>query len=118
MKTQMIKAAIYSLSLMLITGCSGKSELYKETDKFVESLNTTYESYGVLGTSEHSTTTSDGLYNVRPIGRLINVKILKVVEDEEYEDLKEDLKSHYKGDKRVNDVYICQGGTVMIDCRN
>jgi len=49
---------------------------------------------------------------------LINVKILKVVEDEEYEDLKEDLKSHYKGDKRVNDVYICQGGTVMIDCRN
>lgn len=30
----------------------------------------------------------------------------------------EDLKSHYKDDKRVNDVYRNNGGTIMIDCRN
>jgi len=53
-----------------------------------------------------------------PVGRLINVKILKVVSDDIYKDLKEDLKSHYKDDTRVNDVYINNGGTIMIDCRN
>jgi hypothetical protein len=53
-----------------------------------------------------------------PVGRLINVKILKVVTDDVYKDLEEDLKSHYKDDKRVNDVYRNNVGTIMIDCRN
>ena len=53
-----------------------------------------------------------------PIGRLINVKILKVVNYEVYKDLEEDLKSHYKNDKRVNNVYINKVGTIIIDCRN
>lgn len=52
-----------------------------------------------------------------PIGRLINVKILKVVSDEVYNDLMEDLKSHYNKDKRVNNVYINNSGTIIIDCR-
>ena len=53
-----------------------------------------------------------------PIGRLINVKILKVVTDDVYKDLMEDLKSHYKKDTRVNNVYINNAGTIIIDCRN
>ena len=109
-----------SVCLMLITGCTSKSEteLYKATDSFVESLSTTYESYGLLGGSKYSTTTSDGLYTVCPIGRLINVKIDKYATNKEYNELKEDLENHYKGNSRVNSVYICQAGTIMIDCRN
>ena len=113
------KTLIFSICLFLIISCSpSKSELFKETDFFVESLYTTYESYGILGTSEHTKTTSDGLYTISPMGRLINVKIQKVVESEEYEELKEDLKAHYEGNTKVNDVYICKAGTIMIDCRD
>ena len=110
---------ILAICLFLIAGCSpSKSELFKETDLFVESLQTMYESYGILGGSKHAKTTSDGLYTITPIGRLINVKIQKVAENGEYEALRQDLKNHYEGNVKVNDVYICQAGTIMIDCRN
>ena len=115
----MKKALIYLVCLVFIIGCSpSKKELFKSTDEFVLSLETTYDSYGLLGGSEHAITTSDGLYTITPIGRLINVKIQKVVDDDEYEGLREDLEKHYKSDTRVNKVYICEAGTVMIDCRN
>ena len=108
-----------SISLMLLSSCSpGKSELLKVTDSFVESLQTTYESYGLLGGKEHVKTTSDGMYTITPIGRLINVKIQNVAESGEYETLMQELKDHYAGNSKVNDVYICQAGTIMIDCRN
>ncbi len=113
------KILIICICIFLIIGCSqSKSELFKETDSFVESLHTTYESYGILGGSEYAKTTSDGLYTIMPVGRLINVKIQKVAEVGEYEELKQDLKDHYDGNPKVNDVYICQAGTIMIDCRN
>lgn len=115
----MNKFYIYFIVLTFMVGCSpSKNELYKETDFFVESLETNYESYGLLGGSKHSKTTSDGLYQITPIGRLINVKILKVVDVDVYDELKEDLDNHYKNDKRVHKVYINNGGTIMIDCRN
>lgn len=113
----MKKLYIFFISLIFVIGCSpSKKELFKETDVFVQSLETTYESYGIFGGA--AITTSDGLYTITPIGRLINVKIQKAVSDDEYEELREDLEEHYKDDVRVNKVYICQGGTVMIDCRN
>lgn len=115
----MKRIIVFSVLLITAFGCSqSKKELYEITDKFVLSLETTYESYGVLGGSNHSETTTDGLYTITPIGRLINVKIQKVVDDEEYEKLRSDLEKHYKSDARVNKVYICEAGTVMIDCRN
>lgn len=107
------------LIFMIITFfcCCTKSELYKETDSFVQSLQTEYKSYG-FSPEKYSKTTSNGLYIISPIGRLINVKIQKVVSTEEYENLKKDIEEHYQGDTRVNSVYICQAGTIMIDCRN
>ncbi|GHU43528.1 hypothetical protein FACS1894190_14120 [Spirochaetia bacterium] len=118
-KTILLKSSLVLLLVSLIIGCSlGNSELFKETDAFVESLFTTYESYGALGGAKYAKTTNDGLYTVMPIGRLINVKIQKVVDDEVYEKLRKSLERHYKNDKRVNQVYINQGGTIMIDCRN
>jgi len=110
---------ILIVTIFLIFSCSpSKSELFKKTDAFVQSLQTTYESYGIFGSEKYAVTTSDGLYKISPIGRLINVKIQNVVSDAEYEELREDLEDHYEGDHRVNKVYICQAGTVMIDCRN
>lgn len=114
-----MKKIIYFLIVTFLVSCSpSKKELYSITDAFIESLQTTYDSYGILGGKEHIKTTSDGQYQVMPVGRLINVKILKVVNDDVYKDLEEDIKSHYKDDKRVNDVYRNNGGTIMIDCRN
>lgn len=114
-----MKKLICFLILAFAVSCSpSMKELYGITDSFVESLQTTYDSYGILGGKEHIKTTSDGQFQVMPVGRLINVKILKVVSDDVYKDLKEDLKNHYKNNKRVNDVYINKGGTIMIDCRN
>lgn len=113
-----MRAMLVVLSGLLIIGCSqSKRELYKITDGFVGSLQVTYESYGILGGEDFSRSTSDGLYVVMPIGRLINVKIQKVVGMSEYEKLRSDLRKHYKNDSRVRDVYICQAGTIMIDCR-
>lgn len=112
----MKKLLFFALFLAAIIGCSSsKKELYEKTDSFIQSLSTTYESYGFFESGE---TTSDGLYTIKPIGRLINVKIEAVVEKEEYEDLRKDLEDHYKNNYKVREVYICQAGTVMIDCRN
>ena len=114
----MKKITLMLIMIITLIGCTAKNELYKETDVFVESLNTTHESYGMFNISENSKTTSDGIYAISPVGRLINVKILNHVDGIEYENLKDDLKNHYEGDSRVNDVYVCGAGTVMIDCRN
>jgi hypothetical protein len=92
-------------------------EVYQHTDYFVESLQTTYTSYGALGGMDHMKYTEDGKYQIFPMGRLINVKILQEVPLSEYEELREDLENHYEGDSRVNQVYICAAGTVMVDCR-
>jgi hypothetical protein len=111
------KTGLFILIVIFITSCSlGYNELFKETDKFVESLTTTYKSYGLSG--KHDVTTSDGLYGIMPMGRLIIVKIEKVVDDKEYEKLRNALERDYRNDKRVNKVYINQGGTVAIDCRD
>ena len=115
----MKKILICFIGIVFIVGCStSKKELYEKTDEFVQSLETTYESYGLLSGSSFSKTTNDGLYTITPIGRLINVKIQKAVSDDEYAELREDLEDHYENDSRVNKVYICQAGTIMIDCRN
>jgi len=114
----MKKTIFLILIVILAIGCnSSKKELYKTTDYFVNSLSTEYESYGLMGL-KYSKTTEDGVYTVFPMGRLINVKIKKYVENDVYESLKRDLLRHYKNDTRVHNVYICQGGTIMIDCRN
>ncbi len=106
------------LCFLLFIGCSqSKSELFSLTDTFVKSLETDFDSYGMLGGQKYAKTTSDGFYTVMPVGRLINVKINKAVTNKEYADLKDDFKSHYKNDKRVNDIYLNNGGTIMIDCR-
>jgi hypothetical protein len=102
-----------------LIGCSpNKTELFRETDAFVESLYTTYRSYGLFGGTAYSKTTNDGLYKIMPIGRLINVRIEKPVSADVYETLRKDLEDYYENDVRVNRVYICRGGTIMIDCRN
>lgn len=106
------------LFIFFATSCTNR-ELYKQTDYFVEELYSTYQSYGLFGITKYEKFTPDGKYKVAPIGRLINVRIQDhKATRKDYEDLKNDLLKHYKNDSRVNDVYICGAGTIMIDCRN
>lgn len=106
------------LSIVLLSCSSDKKELFEITDSFVNSLNSDVESYGILSSKDHIRTTSDSVYRVMPVGRLINVKILENTGGQEYESLINDLKEYYKGNSKVNDVYKINAGTVMIDCRN
>jgi hypothetical protein len=115
----MKKITILIFMSFLFLNCSKKDEqLFLKTDSFVDSLHTKYDSYGFLNTTKNSVKTSDSVYSVTPVGRLINVKILQPSIETEYEELKTKLADHYKDDKRVNEVYICGAGTIMIDCRN
>ena len=117
-----MKKILFLLALFTIIflfSCSAineilNEELFKLTDKCVDSLYTEYESYGLLGGDEELT--SNGKYQIKPIGRLVNVKIM-IVEDLTYRDLENDLKEHYKNNQKVNDIYICNAGTIIIDCR-
>lgn len=103
--------------LLLGVGCGrAHSDLYKQTDYFVEQLDTTYRTYGLQGVTEKRFT-EDGKYGVFPMGRLVNVRIEQYADDGEYEKMRKALERHYKGDRRVNKVYRNQGGTITIDCR-
>lgn len=93
------------------------NELYKITDSFVELLDTRYSSYGLLGGMDYIKLTQDKEYQVFPINRLINVKIMHYADKKEYEKLQKKLQKHYKNNKKVREVYICNAGTLMIDCR-
>ena len=79
-------------------------------------LDEIYEHYDAFGS--RSTDTSDGKYKVTPMGRLIIVKKNSSAGDVSYEKLAEILKRHYKKNRKVNDVFVNNGGTVTIDCRN
>lgn len=103
--------------LIFLSSCSTRGDLYEQTDYFVEQLSTTYQSYGLQGLSDKRFT-KDHKYEIAPMGRLIIVRIEDYATSDEYESLRKDLGRHYKNDKRVNRVYINQGGTCVIDCRN
>lgn len=90
-------------------------DLYTRTDYFVNSLYTTYESFGLMESSVYS---NNDYYKITPIGRLINVRIEKDVNDNQYKKLLKQIKRHYKNNWKVKNVYICNGGTIIIDCRH
>lgn len=104
----------------VLVGCNEMRhrELFDKTDHFVETLQTSIQSYGLLGGQKYTEYAENGEYKISPMGRLINVRIERVASLNEYEELRSMLEKHYAGDSRVNQVYICGGGTVMIDCRN
>ena len=102
---------------ILCVSCSSYGDLYKHTDYFVNQLSTKYESYGLQGLSEKEYT-KDYKYSATPVGRLIIVKIEDYAPSKEYEGLRKALERHYRNDTRVNKVYINQGGTIVIDCRD
>ena len=106
-----------AIGIMAFSSCNSHSNLYEQTDYFVDQLSYTYNSYGLQGISEKRYT-KDGKYGVFPIGRLINVRIEDYASSDEYESLRKALERHYRNDGRVNRVYINQAGTIMIDCRH
>lgn len=79
-------------------------------------LDVVYEHYDAFGSK--ATETSDGKFTVTPMGRLIIVKKNSYATDVTYTDVKEALENHYQNNYKVNDVYINNGGTVTIDCRD
>lgn len=87
------------------------SSLFQKTDYYVNKLGSS-GSGGV-----NSSDSSDGKYTVSIIGRLIVVK-KNYSSGATYSKIKEALEYHYKGNTKVKDVFLNNGGTVTIDCRN
>ena len=110
----MKKFILFILLCIMTISCTNR-EWYKHTDDFVNSLYSSYESYGLSGSNVY---TEDGNYKIMPIGRLINVRIEKNVNDNQYKKLLKQIKRHYKNNWKVKNVYICNAGTIMIDCRH
>nr|DAS58403.1 MAG TPA: lipoprotein [Caudoviricetes sp.] len=122
-----MKKVLLLLMGLIVLGCSKSEdkvkepvskykELYKITDYFVDSLYNEYNSYGMEG-FKYTKKTEDRVYSVTPFYRLIVVKIEIDSTHSKYEDLKKDLSKYYGNNWKVKDVYINQGGTVVIDCR-
>lgn len=120
MKKIYITLFICVLGLFSLCSCEDPKyrEIFEITDYFVEELQTTYQSYGLIGGAKYTQYTNNREFKVFPMGRLINVRIEHAADDEEYERLRSALESHYTGDERVQKVYRCQLGTIMVDCRN
>ena len=115
--TILILIASLTASFFIFKHKTNRDDLFIKTDNFVETLQTK-NSYSILRILDNTTLTNDSIYRITPLGRLIDVKFEKAVSDEDYISLKNDLTEHYKNDKRVNQVYINQNGTIIIDCRN
>lgn len=116
---------ISCISIFSLSSCSkdddddfedNYSALFAKTDYFIDMLDVVYEHYDAFGSK--ATETSDGKFTVTPMGRLIIVKKNSYATDVTYTDVKEALENHYQNNYKVNDVYINNGGTVTIDCRD
>ena len=86
-------------------------EIFEISDKMISECH-----YGLFGDSKF---TKDGKYRVTRIGRLYVIRIENFDEstDENYNKILKAAKNHYKNSSLVNSVYICNGGTVVLDCR-
>lgn len=96
-------------------------ELFSITDKYVSSFvgnenNSSGESKELSKDGYYKEVTADGYYQVISFDGLINIKIMDAVDKDVYEKLMKSLKAYYKNNKIVNEVYICQTGTIIIDC--
>ncbi len=109
---------------MITSSCSNDDEdelspftsLFSKTDHFVDMLDTVYEHYDAFGSK--AADSSDGKYRVTPMGRLIVVKKNSSINSVSYSQIEDALTKHYKNNSKVNDVFLNNGGTVTIDCRN
>lgn len=89
-----------------------------KVDYFVDQLTTTYEHYDAFGKHAETVYSEGKSFRISPMGRLIVVKVDEYVSDDYYEDVFKTLKAKFDGDSRVRDVFINDGGTITIDCRN
>lgn len=130
MRKFLVALMLCMVSIMCIIGCENKinkkdivvkekyTDVTKQVEFFVNELDKVYEHYDAYGRHKTDVFSEGKCFSITPIGRLIIVKINDVVPDTYYIDVKDKIKEKYKNDKRVNDVFINNGGTITIDCRN
>ncbi len=110
------------MTLAVTTSCSKDDEddetyhsLFVTCDYFIDMLDTVYERYDAFG--QKARDTSDGKFTVAPMGRLMIVSKKTVDPSITYSGMEAALKSHYKNNGKVKDVFQNKGGTITIDCR-
>ena len=110
---------------LFLAGCMSEQEkneikfknLLIECDKQLEFMNDSYNSFGFNPSKAYKVSTEEYDFSIYPSGRMITIKILEFVEDEEYEKLIQILETYYKDNNVVKKIFRNQGGTVNIDCR-
>lgn len=91
------------------------NKLFVVTDTFVDFLSeSSYNSYDAFGKKQKET--SDGVFLVTPMGRMIVVKIQKPSQAD-YDSTLKYLEQRYSKKYYVKDIFKNNGGTITIDCR-
>lgn len=118
----------FALISYCLSGCNKQYDqnykyLFEKTDFYVMMLDEHFESYGIRRYFSGETDyVQDGSFTVVPVGRLVVVECTPSFFRSKYfcskEELVKKLKRHYKGDRRVNDVFINGNGGITIDCRH
>jgi len=116
---------LFLFIVLFLAGCMSKQEkneikfknLLIECDKQLEFMNDSYNSFGFNPSKAYKVSTEEYDFSIYPSGRMITIKILEFVEDEEYEKLIQILETYYKDNNVVKKIFRNQGGTVNIDCR-
>lgn len=108
--------AIAGATLYAVPEHKDRQELYGVTDPLVKGLETTYESYGLIGVAKFQQESEH--YVAIPFGRMIGVNYTDKVKKINYDKLLKVLQRHYKGRKVVNNIFINEAGSITIDCRN
>lgn len=111
--------------VLFLIGCMSEQEkneikydnLLFECDKQLEIMKDPYNSFGFNPSKAYKVSTEEYDFSLYPSGRMITIKILEFVEDEEYEKLIQILETYYKDNNVVKKIFRNQGGTVNIDCR-
>ena len=110
-----MKRLVLFLIILSFTSCiEGQFELTPAVNKYIEQLVGMYYRFGIGGGEP---TVTDN-FTITPLGRLIIVKYNSAEDNDKYDKLQKFLQRWYESDSRVRKVYINQGGTVVVDCRN
>lgn len=98
--------------------CSKDDDDSTASDSRVTALFVKTDYYVKSTTGAGSSKTSDDLYLVTKLGKLVIVKKNTTSNTITYTEIATALESHYANNSNVKDVFKNNAGTVTIDCRN
>lgn len=106
---------IFILKAFLLSSGLNMDNLFVVTDRLSNNFSDRSYSYQLFSESEF---TKNKEYEIKPIGRLITVKIINSPNDKKYETLKKAFTKYYSKNPYFSRCYQNDGGSLTLDFRN